>query len=74
MLAVIKAVIMINVTPCLGQEGRIGLDGDDGFFTGRLAGIRAELGSMPIRLNVCTAGREAVEDYLETCAKVGKTG
>lgn len=56
-----------------GYEARIVYDDEDGLFTGRIAGIRDSMGFHADTVEgLHAAFREAVEDYLETCAKVGK--
>ena len=56
-----------------GYTARIDHDDDDGIFTGRITGIRDGVGFHGDDLTVFReAFREAVDDYLEACAKVGK--
>ena len=56
-----------------GYSARIGYDDEDGIFTGRVAGIRDGVGFHADNVNALReAFHEAVEDYLETCAKIGK--
>lgn len=56
-----------------GYAARIEHDDDDGIFTGRIAGIRDGVGFHGDTVEgLREAFHEAVEDYLETCAKVGK--
>ena len=56
-----------------GYAARIDYDDDDGILAGRLSGIRDGVG---FHANTVDALRvavvEAVEDYLETCAAIGK--
>ena len=48
-------------------------DDEDGIFTGRLAGISDGVGFHADTVEALRdAFQEAVEDYVETCAKVGK--
>lgn len=56
-----------------GYSARIDYDDEDGLFTGRLAGIRDGVGFHAEDVEGLRAAfHEAVEDYLETCAKTGK--
>ncbi len=56
-----------------GYSARIEYDDADGIFTGRIAGIRDGVGFHADTVEgLREAFREAVEDYLETCAKIGK--
>ena len=56
-----------------GYSARIEYDDDDRIFTGRIAGIRDGVGFHADSVDdLRQAFREAVEDYLETCAKIGK--
>ena len=56
-----------------GYAARVEFDADDAVFAGRIAGISHVVGfhaeSVP---ELIAAFHEAVDDYLETCAKVGK--
>ena len=55
-------------------SARIEFDGDDGIFFGSIAGIR-DRGSFHadnVR-DLTSAFHEAVDDYIETCARIGKT-
>ena len=56
-----------------GFAAHIEFDADDEIFTGRLAGIRDGVGfhadTVP---DLKAAFHEAVDDYIETCKKVGK--
>ena len=64
---------MSNTMTYKGYAARIEYDDDDRIFTGRIAGIRDGVGFHAD--SVCglrQAFHEAVEDYLETCAKIGK--
>ncbi len=64
---------MTNTMSYNGYSARIEYDGDDGIFTGRIAGIRDGVGFHGDTVEALRdAFHEAVEDYLETCAKVGK--
>jgi predicted HicB family RNase H-like nuclease len=63
-----NAIIYKNYT------ARIEFDGRDNIFVGRIAGIRDRVSfhaDTVKKLNI--AFKEAVEDYIETCAKAGKS-
>lgn len=56
-----------------GYTARIDRDEAAGIFTGRIAGIRDGVGFHADAVEgLREAFREAVEDYLETCARTGK--
>ena len=56
-----------------GYAARVEYDDEDGLFTGRIAGIRDTVGFYADTVDsLRKAFREAVEDYLETCAKIRK--
>lgn len=56
-----------------GYAARIAYDDKDGVFTGRIAGIRDGVGFHAETVDDLRAAfHEAVDDYLETCAKIGK--
>ena len=58
---------------CKGYAARIEYDDDDRILTGRIAGIRDGVGFHADTVDgLRQAFHEAVEDYLETCAKIGK--
>jgi predicted HicB family RNase H-like nuclease len=64
---------MSNAMSYKGYAARIEFDDEDGIFTGRLAGIRDGVGFHADTVEgLREAFREAVEDYLETCARLGK--
>jgi predicted HicB family RNase H-like nuclease len=64
---------MSNTMSYKGYAARVEFDDDDGIFTGRIAGIRDGVGFHADTVEgLREAFREAVEDYLETCAKLGK--
>lgn len=64
---------MTNAMSYKGYSARIEYDDEDGIFTGRLAGIRDGVGFHADTVEALReAFHEAVEDYLETCAKLGK--
>lgn len=65
---------MSNVMTYKGYSARIEYDDDDGIFCGRLAGLRDGVGfHADTVVDLRSAFHEAVDDYLETCAKVGKS-
>ena len=56
-----------------GYAARIEYDDEDGIFVGRLAGIRDGVGFHADSVEELRAAfQEAVDDYVETCAKIGK--
>ncbi len=56
-----------------GYSARVEYDDEDSIFIGRLAGIRDGVGFHADTVEgLREAFREAVEDYLETCARIGK--
>ena len=56
-----------------GYSARVEYDDADGIFTGRIAGIRDGVGFHADSVaELREAFHEAVEDYLETCARIGK--
>jgi predicted HicB family RNase H-like nuclease len=56
-----------------GYAARIEFDGDDGIFVGRIAGISDGVGFHSDTVEgLRTAFHDAVDDYVETCAKIGK--
>lgn len=56
-----------------GYQARIEYGDEDGIVTGRLIGIRDGVGFHADTVEGLRAAfHEAVEDYLRTCAKVGK--
>ena len=64
---------MTNTMTYKGYSARIGYDDDDRIFTGRIAGIRDGVGFHADSVEALReAFREAVEDYIETCARIGK--
>ena len=64
---------MSNTMTYKGYAARIEYDDDDGIFTGRIAGIRDGVGFHAESVEgLRQAFHEAVEDYLEACAKIGK--
>ena len=64
---------MTNTMSYKGYSARIEYDDDDGIFIGRIAGIRDGVGFHADTVEALReAFREAVEDYIETCARIGK--
>lgn len=64
---------MTNMMTYKGYSARIEYDDDDGIFFGRLAGIRDGVGFHADTVSdLKLAFHEAVDDYVETCAKIGK--
>ncbi len=64
---------MTNAMSYKGYAARIEYDDDDEIFTGRIAGIRDSVSFHADTVkSLHDAFHEAVDDYLETCAKLGK--
>ena len=64
---------MTNSMTYKGYSARIEYDDSDEIFVGRIAGIRDGVGFHADTVSgLREAFREAVEDYIETCAKIGK--
>ena len=64
---------MTNTMTYKGYAARIEYDDDDGIFTGQIAGIRDRVGFHADTVeDLRAAFHEAVDDYLETCASIGK--
>lgn len=62
-----------NAMTYKGYAARIEYDDEDGIFVGRLAGIRDGVGFHAGNVEELRAAfHEAVDDYVETCAKIGK--
>ena len=56
-----------------GYAARTEYDDEDAIFTGRIAGIRDGIGfHADTVVELRAAFHEAVEDYIETCARIGK--
>ena len=63
----------MNTMTYKGQTARIDFDDADGIFMGRLVGISDVVGFHADNVRELRAAfEEAVDDYLETCAKIGK--
>ena len=64
---------MMNTMTYKGYSARIDYDDEDGIFTGQIAGIRDGVGFHADNVEALRkAFHEAVEDYIETCARIGK--
>ena len=64
---------MNNVMKYKGHLARIEIDADDGILIGHLAGISDIVGFHAESIGeLRKAFHEAVEDYIATCAKIGK--
>lgn len=64
----------MNTMSYKGYSARIEYDDDDGIFFGRIVGLRDGVTFHADTVaDLRTAFHEAVEDYIETCAKIGKT-
>ena len=64
---------MSNTLSYNGYQARVEFDAEDRIFFGRLAGINDGIGFHADTVeDLIAAFHEAVDDYLETCAKVGK--
>lgn len=56
-----------------GYSARVEYDDEDGIFVGRIAGIRDGVGFHADSVaELREAFHEAVDDYIETCARIGK--
>lgn len=57
-----------------GYSARVEFDAEDDIFFGRIAGIRDGVSFHSDTVaGLKAAFREAVDDYLDTCARIGKT-
>ena len=64
---------MTNVMTYNGYSARVDYDADDEIFFGKIAGIRDGVGFHADTVAALKAAfHEAVDDYVETCAKIGK--
>jgi predicted HicB family RNase H-like nuclease len=62
-----------NTMTYKGYSARISYDDEDGIFTGQVAGIRDGIGFHADTVEVLReAFHEAINDYIETCRKLGK--
>lgn len=64
----------MNAMSYRGYTARIEYDDDDEIFFGRIAGIRDGVSFHSETVaGLKSAFREAVDDYIDTCAKIGKS-
>lgn len=64
---------MTNTMTYKGYSARIEYDDEDGILTGQIAGIRDGVGFHAGSVqDLKLAFNEAVDDYIHTCAKIGK--
>lgn len=64
---------MTNTMIYKGYSARIEYDDEDGLFTGRIAGITDSVSFHADTVeDLRAAFHEAVDDYLETCTRIGK--
>ena len=64
---------MTNTMSYKGYSARVEYDDDDGIFSGRIARLRDGVGFHADTVEgLREASYEAVEDYLETCARIRK--
>ena len=64
---------MTNTMTYKGYSARIDYDDEDGILTGLIAGIRDGVGFHADNVEALReAFHEAVEDYIGTCAEIGK--
>jgi predicted HicB family RNase H-like nuclease len=64
---------MTNILRHKGYSARVEFDADDRIFFGRLAGIADGVGFHADTVEgLVAAFEDAVDDYLETCARIGK--
>ena len=65
---------MTNVLSHKGYVAAVEFDAEDGLFFGRVAGIADGVGFHADTVGgLVEAFEEAVDDYLETCERIGKT-
>lgn len=63
-----------NILQYSGYNARVEFDADDGLFFGRLAGVNDVVGFHADSVSeLVSAFHEAVDDYVEICAKLGKS-
>ncbi len=63
----------MNAMTYKGFSARIEFDGADGIFFGTIAGIRDRISFHAATVKgLIDAFHEAVDDYIEACAKIGK--
>jgi predicted HicB family RNase H-like nuclease len=64
---------MTNTMHYKGYSARVEFDDEDGLLFGRIAGISDGVGFHAENVHdLRSAFREAVDDYIETCARIGK--
>lgn len=64
---------MNSVLKHRGYLARVEFDADDGIFVGHVAGIEDAIGFHADNVEALVAAfRDAVDDYLESCARLGK--
>ena len=64
----------VNVLKYKGYSARVAFDGDDKVFFGNIAGIRDTVGFHADTVDELVAAfHDAVDDYVATCAKIGKS-
>ena len=64
---------MSNILEHRGYRARVEIDAEDGLFCGRVTGINDGVTFQADTVPALVAAfAEAVDDYLETCAKLGK--
>jgi predicted HicB family RNase H-like nuclease len=64
---------MTNIMTYKDYSARIEYDDEDGIFTGQIAGIRDGVGFHGETVDDLRAAfHEAVDDYIETCQRLGK--
>lgn len=64
---------MNNVMTYKGYSARIEYDDEDGILFGQIAGIRDGVGFHAESVEALRAAfHEAVDDYIKTCARIGK--
>lgn len=64
----------MNIMTYKGYSARVEFDAEDEIFFGRIAGIRDSISFHAETVaDLKAAFREAVDDYVDTCAKVGKS-
>lgn len=63
-----------NILQHKGYSARVEFDADDGLFFGRIASVNHVVGFHADSVaELVSAFHEAVNDYVETCAKLGKS-
>ena len=63
----------MNTMTYKGYTARVAFDGEDEVFTGRVLGVNDVIGFHAETVaGLKKAFQEALDDYLETCARLGK--